>query len=738
MPTPDAYLRIAIPSPLRRVFDYLPPKLCSTRLEPGMRVKVPFGQREVVGVLLGTADQSDVPRNKLKHAIVILDDLPVVPRDIFRTLNWAAGYYHHPIGEVFATALPALLRTDAPAQGQQIDHWQVSPMGATIDPTSLKRAPRQAALLHRLQQARAEGLGAHVFSNDEGDWRGAINRLEEHGWVTHTRRDAWQVIPPPRELEGEHTLNPEQAHAVTVVTRALAEFQTFLLEGITGSGKTEVYLRIIESVLAQGRQALVLVPEIGLTPQLVQRFNTRLNTPLVVLHSHLTDHERLNAWLAARENKAGVVIGTRSALFTPLPGLGVIIVDEEHDLSYKQQDGFRYHARDLAIMRARECGVPIVLGSATPSLESLFNVQQGRSQVLHLSQRAGNARPPQFRVLDIRGLKMSENLSPPLIQTTRAHLAANGQVLLFLNRRGYAPMLLCHGCGWVATCPRCDARMTLHRHDHRLRCHHCGSERPLPNKCPECKGEELRQLGYGTERIEEDLQQHFPDATIVRIDRDSTRRKGSMQQLLDEIHSGRGQILVGTQMLAKGHHFPQVTLAAILDADYGLYSADFRAAERMAQQVLQVAGRSGRAERQGEVLIQTHHPENPLLATLLQRGYRAFAGELLQERQATTWPPYSHLALLRAEATHAEQPMAFLQQAKQLAARYQVPGVQLLGPLPAPMPKRAGRYRAQLLIQASERPALHQLLKPWVLELENAKTSRQVRWTLDVDPMELF
>jgi primosomal protein N' (replication factor Y) len=544
------------------------------------------------------------------------------------------------------------------------------------------------------------------------------------------------VEQPATETVAPHSLNSQQQAAVDKVSASLHQFAAFLLEGVTGSGKTEVYLQIIEKVLQQNQQVLVLVPEIGLTPQLLQRFRQRLAVPIALLHSGLNDQARLGAWLAASNGDARVVIGTRSALFTPLQNPGLIIIDEEHDASFKQQDGFRYSARDLSVLRAQRNNIPIVLGSATPSLESLYNIQQQRYQRLLLEQRAGDATPPEIRIIDIRSQKMEHGLSPSLLAAIKAHLAEGNQVLLFLNRRGYAPVLMCHECGWHATCARCDAHMTYHHRDRRLRCHHCGSERPADSECPDCQSEEIHGYGQGTERIEAALHELFPGQTTVRIDRDNTRRKDAFNNLLEEIHSGKADILIGTQMLAKGHHFPNVTLVGILEADQGFYSTDFRGSERISQLILQVAGRAGRAEKPGEVLIQTHHPEQPLLHYLQRHDYPALAQSLLKERQDSGWPPYSYLALLRAEAPDIGSPMNFLQDAKQHAGNNEQ--VFILGPQPAPMERRAGRFRAQLLIQANDRQSLQNFLSPWLLELENLKSGCKVRWSVDVDPQDMY
>ncbi|MBA1146424.1 primosomal protein N', partial [Ectothiorhodospiraceae bacterium WFHF3C12] len=533
-------------------------------------------------------------------------------------------------------------------------------------------------------------------------------------------------------------LNEGQAAAVAAIQGSLGGFQAWLLDGVTGSGKTEVYLAAIDAVLAHGQQVLVLVPEIGLTPQLLRRFARRFEAPMAVLHSGLSDGERLGAWLAAARGEARLVIGTRSAVFAPLAEPGLIVVDEEHDLSFKQQDGVRYHGRDLAVVRAQRLGVPIVLGSATPSLESLANVERDRYRRLHLPQRAGGASMPTYRVMDIRGKPLKDGLSQPLIERMRTHLAGDGQVLLFLNRRGFAPTLLCHECGWLAECPRCDARLTLHQRRMRLICHHCDYQRGVDEFCPDCDSADLRPVGQGTERLEQALDLHFPGVGRVRIDRDSTRRRGALEQQLAAAAKPENRILLGTQMLAKGHHLPAVTLAAVVDADQGLFGSDFRAPERLAQLLVQVAGRAGRADRPGEVAIQTHHPEHPLLQTLLSSDYARFAQEALAERRAIRLPPYTAMALLRAEAVDPEPPTQFLESARRSAERQAVPGVELLGPVPAPMERRAGRYRAQLLLQAEQRAHLQQLLSRWVIGLAELPSARRVRWSLDVDPMEML
>jgi primosomal protein N' (replication factor Y) len=510
-----------------------------------------------------------------------------------------------------------------------------------------------------------------------------------------------------------------------------------VLDGVTGSGKTEVYLRLISETIATGRQVLVLVPEIGLTPQLVARLRTRLGIEPALLHSGLTDLERLRSWRQARNGDAKLVVGTRSAVFTPMQDAGLIIVDEEHDHSFKQQEGLRYSARDLAIARAKHLDIPIVLGSATPTLELLQHCETGNYSHLSLPRRAGTAQPPQVRIVDLGRAASTEGLSEPLAQAISQHLAESGQVLIYLNRRGFAPTLICSGCGHVAECSRCDSRMTVHAKDGRLRCHHCGSARPLDEHCGEC-GAAMRPLGEGTQRLEDELVRRYPGRHVMRIDSDSTQRKGAMDEALQRATRGEADILVGTQMLSKGHHFPKLTLVGIVNADQGLFGTDFRSDERLAQSIIQVAGRAGRESRVGEVIIQTAFPAHPFWKRLMEGGYSSVAHDALEERRAANWPPFSRLALLRSAATRRNDAHAFLDVAAGLIAGLARGRLRVLGPVDAPMARRAGRYRAQLLLQSADRRALHAVLRELRPMLEADPSARKVRWSIDVDPVELF
>ncbi|MBM4195678.1 MAG: primosomal protein N' [Gammaproteobacteria bacterium] len=725
-------LRVAIDAPLLQLFDYLPPASGDAR--PGCRVRVPFGRGQRVGLVVAIAAESTLPSGKLRRAFALLDAAPLLDAEMLALLEWAAGYYQHPPGEVYATALPVLLRAGRTTDAGALI-WRITTDGReALLAGEPRRAPAQRRVLESLGAAAA-GLGSAALARLSATWPAAVRALEGRGWVRREREDGW--VSEPVAADRPPALNPAQAAAVQDIAAARG-FQPFLVQGITGSGKTEVYLHAIAAALAAGRQSLVLVPEIGLTPQLVARFRRRFpDTGIVVLHSGLTDTERLTAWLRARDGRAGIVIGTRSAIFTPLQQAGLIVVDEEHDGSFKQQEGFRYSARDLAVWRARQLGVPILLGSATPSLESLANAEAGRYRRLRLPERAGSAKPPAVQLVDLRRQIATDGLSPPLVAAIGRHLDAGGQVLLYLNRRGFAPTLLCTDCGKCLECTRCDARLVLHLRERRLTCHHCDAMRPIPDHCPHCQGP-LYPVGQGTERLESALAALFPNHPLLRIDRDTTRARGEIERRLAAVAAGEARILLGTQMLTKGHDFPLVTLVGIVDADQGLFGADFRASERLAQTFVQVAGRAGRSERAGEVVLQTLFPDHPLLRLLVSEGYERFAAAALAERRAAGWPPYSHLALLRADATTRNGALDFLAAARTLAESLESMGVRLLGPAPAPMEKRGGRYRAQLVAESSDRARLQQFIGRWRPALEQLAGARRNRWSLDVDPVELY
>ena len=731
-----AVVQVAVPVPVRRLFDYL---VQSGPVPPcGVRVRVPFGKRELVGLVMAAAG-SHVTASKLRPIDAVLDATPVVDDELTHLYRWTADYYHHPIGEVVANALPVRLRAGAAAALPVEEKWALTDAGRTLSPATFARAPVQGRLFAALLGGArtAEDLQAVTPR-----WRPAMQALAARGWVAVTQSAATPT-PPIARMAVSPPLSAAQAEAIAAVAAAHDRFGVHLLHGVTGSGKTEVYLAAAAAVIARGRQVLLLVPEIGLTPQLLDRLRARLAVPISVLHSGLNESERLQGWLNARSGAARLIVGTRSAVFAPAPELGLIVVDEEHDGSYKQQDGLRYHARDVAIVRASARGIPIVLGSATPSLESLHNAQQGRYATLTLASRAGAAQLPPIHLLDMRKLAERDGLSHPLLDAVGARLAAREQSLLFINRRGFAPVMLCRDCGWLAPCARCDARLIWHRGIGRLRCHHCGADTAAPTQCSQCQGSRLIGVGAGTQRVEAALAARFPTARVVRIDRDTTARKGELQAQLARVNAGDADILVGTQMLAKGHDFPRVTLVGVLDADHGLYGMDFRAGEQLFAQILQVAGRAGRGPAPGQVLVQTFHPDHNLFAALQGHDYAAYAAQALRERAEAGYPPFSHLALLRAEALKPSIALGFLiaaaaQAQTVLADETDTRGVQVWEPVASPMERRAGRYRAQLLVQAAARPPLHRFLAAWLAELEALPAARRVRWSLDVDPLSLY
>ncbi len=734
--SPLAVLRVAVNVPLSREFDYLPPAEGPLPV-PGSRVLVQFGPRRQVGVVLAHATGSDLPTAKLRRCLEVLDDEAVVGDEELRLIRFTADYYHHPIGEVVAAALPALLRQGKPLH-PVTETISVTDIGESADVELLaRRAPKQAELLETLLDGAGSGIEADALTEMLPNWRRAARTLFEKGLIQRVelRSAEFDETLAPEAVAGP-TLNADQQKAVASLRRSDA-FAAYLIEGVTGSGKTEVYLQRMQDIIEQGRQVLVLVPEIGLTPQLVTRLRRRLGIEPALLHSALTDLERLSAWRAARSGAARLVVGTRSAIFTPLAKPGLIIVDEEHDQSFKQQEGLRYSARDLAIVRAKHLDIPVVLGTATPTLEMLQHCRDGNYEHLRLPARAGGANPPTLRLIDTVRSPVTDGLSEPLAAAIDSHLKADGQVLIFLNRRGFAPTLICSDCGHVAECSRCDSRLTVHAREGQLRCHHCGAARPLDTHCGEC-GADVKPLGEGTERLEDALRGRFPQRRITRIDSDSTTRRGAMHAALDQAKQGDAEILVGTQMLSKGHHFPKLSLVGIVNADQGLFGTDFRSAERMAQSIVQVAGRAGREARAGEVLIQTGFPEHPFWSTLIAGGYEQIALDALEERQQTRWPPFTRLALIRSAAHRRADALDFLDAARHSLASRCGDALRVLGPVDAPMARRAGRYRAQLLLQASDRRALHTVLRDLRPELEQSPAARKVRWSIDVDPIELF
>ena len=732
----QAILKVAVNVPLSRAFDYRPAAGRPVPL-PGCRVQVPFGSGQRIGVVIDHASETELAPGRIRSCSAVLDDSPLLREADLRLIRFTSDYYHHPIGEVVGAALPAMLRQGKPLH-PEVEMVVASNLAADVDVEALaKRAPRQAELLEIVADAGGNGIEADELTELLPNWRRAASGLFGKGLVERVAAraaDFDESVAPPAEAGPK--LNHDQRAALDRL-RSSSAFDAFLLEGVTGSGKTEVYLQRMQDIITTGRQVLVLVPEIGLTPQLVARLRKRLGIEPALLHSGLTDTQRLVAWRAARSGAARLVVGTRSAIFTPLRNPGLIIVDEEHDQSFKQQEGLRYSARDLAIVRAKQLDVPVVLGSATPTLEMLHHCNAGRYVHLELPHRAGSAQPPHLRLVDTVRSPTTDGISEPLAEAARRHLEAGGQVLMFLNRRGFAPTLICSNCGHVAGCDRCDSRLTVHARRRQLQCHHCGHTRTLLDHCTEC-GNLVKPLGEGTERLEDALHARFPGRRIMRIDSDSTQRKGAMADALGQAREGEAEILVGTQMLSKGHHFPHLSLVGVVNADQGLFGTDFRSAERLAQSIIQVAGRAGRADRPGEVLIQTAFPAHPFWARLIESGYAGVAADALAERALTRWPPFSRLALLRSAAPRHADAHAFLEVARRAVEPLSGTELRVLGPVDAPMARKAGRYRAQLLLQASDRTALHVALAQLRPLLEQDPAARRVRWSIDVDPIELF
>ena len=725
-------VRVALAVPLPRFFDYLyPPNLMPI---VGGRVLVPFGSQKRVGIVVDLPASSDVAKEKLKPIIDVLDAESLFNSTTWDWLAWSANYYRAALGDVLFQALPVKLRNGESAVKNDRTFWRITDLGKqALESGELKRAKKQIEALNLLLTQDLEKGNNEISS---AIWSALKGKDYVEEIIVPTEQKSWQQAlgdNPLVNLDNRLTLNKQQALAFSQLLFQEG-FNVWLLEGVTGSGKTEIYLQYIEEVLKKGKQVLVLVPEIGLTPQTVRRFQARFNVEIDVLHSNLNDTQRLNVWERARTGQSAIVIGTRSALFTQFSDLGLIILDEEHDGSFKQQDGWRYHARDLGIVLAQKLNIPILLGSATPSLESVNNVQNGKYHHLVLSKRAGNATALRQFVIDLKHQRIQNGLSEPLLQRMQEHLEKGNQVLLFLNRRGFAPVLLCHECGWIDECHHCEKPYTYHQHQRVLRCHHCGAQKTVPMQCSHCGSTHLVTTGLGTEQLEETLKARFPQYNIARIDRDSTARKGKLEGYLEDIQQGKSQILIGTQMLAKGHHFPNVTLVALVNVDNALFSLDFRAEERLAQLYVQVAGRSGRAEKQGEVVLQTHYPDHPLLTTLLEKGYQAFAEETLKLRYNMGLPPFSFQALFKAQCRHSEEAENALSQLASFFYEQKIEGLQVLGPIPAPFSKKAGQYRWQLLLQHASRKQLQAALSRYSPELIK---SSQVRLILDVDPLDL-
>ena len=721
-----AIVRVALPVPLPQCFDYTAESIAPGDL--GRCVRVPFGRGEKTGLIVALPDAAELPVERLKPVIAIQREAPALPADWLALVEFTARYYQHPLGEVVAMALPPRLRrADAVAGAEADPLLELSAAGRQALADS-KRESRALALLRSLD---ADGPSRRQLLRDHHG--PAVSDALKRGWITPGS------AADPAQMAGAPTLTDEQQAAVASLSEGFGCFQPFLLFGVTGSGKTEVYLRLVQQVIAGGGQALILVPEIALTPQLEGRVAGRFPAARVVsLHSALAEGARSQGFVQAMEGRADIVLGTRLSVFTPLPRLGLIVVDEEHDASYKQHEGVRYSARDLAIWRARQRSVPIVLGSATPSLESWHAAETGRYKRVELASRAVAATLPKVRPVDVRREKLQHGLSEHLLRAVEVRLQKGEQSLIFLNRRGYAPVLSCPSCGWVSRCPHCTANMVLHLADRRLRCHHCSFEATIPLACPDCGDQDIQPFGRGTQRLEETLAERFPTARVLRVDRDAARTRSQWDALLEQIGNGEADILVGTQMMAKGHDFPKLTFVGVLNADSSLFAADFRAPERLFQQLMQVGGRAGRGQLPGEVMVQTQYPDHPLYQCLTRHDFQRYAALQLDERKQARFPPFAANALLCATADEVGTALDWLKAARAEARPYaQAFGVTVFDPVPMRMVRLARRERAQLLVEAPARPALQAFLSAWSERLWALKPPRELRWHLDVDPAEV-
>ena len=728
-------IEVLVPIPLMEKFSYLAPKDDQAPLKQGSRVLVPFGRRTLVGIIWNFSKKDSSDPRKYKHIIKVLDDRPLLDSHSMDLAEWASRYYHYPLGEIISYFFPPSLRKGKEASFKESKYLELTSKGSFLKDEDLARAPGQKKLVSLLKEKKelsAKSAKAYGISN------AVINGLEQKGYISKFSRELspYKKVKDNKLLPSKK-LNKEQVEAVKSIKGSQDKNQTFLLDGITGSGKTEVYLQAIQDVVNNGKQALILIPEIGLAPQAEERFKEYFGDRVMSFHSAKNDREKVDAWLGASRGLVDIIIGTRSSVFLPMKNLGIIVVDEEHDLSFKQMDKFRYSARDMALYRAKLEKIPVVLASATASLETLKNAQEGKYKVLKLSQRATGASLPAFQAVDLRGKELNEGLSSELLEATQSELSKGNQVLIFLNRRGYAPSMICKVCGWISNCERCDALMTVHKNPLKLHCHHCEAQKAYPNKCPSCDSNDFLTYGFGTERLEEFLHNRFPGVTTLRIDSDSTKKKETLNEYFHEIRKGNPLILLGTQLLAKGHHFPEVTLVGIVDADSGLFSADFRGSERVAQLLTQVSGRAGRDKKPGRVILQSYCPDHPQIEEIVTGSYEKFTKKLLEERKASKIPPFSYQAKIFAESPKSLTSRDFILNLlnKSKIDEKLKSNLRIIGPLPSIMEKKSGVFRWELSIFSTNRSNLHKFLDVMQSRLYHPKLSKSVRWSIDVDPL---
>ncbi len=726
------YATFAIAIPLYREFDYMLDG--NTTPQPGVRYRLPFGKGQKPGVLISSSASTGYDPQKIKPVLEAIDQAPVLDAHMLELSRWIADYYLQPPGEVLFQCLPKYLRSPQKQKSVRIKRWLANTMDTETRDAIARRSPRQHELLSVIESA-ATGLDAAQLKAINPNWHSVVLALESKQAIHAVwRRPDIEDQP----LQPAPELNTQQSQVVEEMTAYMTGFSVQLLDGITGSGKTEVYFQLIQQQLDRQQQVIYLVPEIGLTSQLVERVRARFGKRFAISHSGLTDLMRYQAWQQFREGDVDIMLGTRSCLFSQSQRLGLIVIDEEHDSSYKQEDGIRYHARDVAIKRAQMLGIPVLLGSATPSLESLNNRDREHYRLHQLNQRPTAFPPPAVQLIDMRHLKLDTGCSPHLLQTIKKHLDANGQVLLYLNRRGFAPVVMCHECGWQSHCQHCDARLTLHHSVQRLLCHHCGYAQPVPLACPECDHADIKHYGIGTEQLEQRLQQLFAETPVIRIDRDVVSGRHQLETKLQALNSGEPCLLIGTQMIAKGHDYPSITMSVILDADQALFSALYRASEGLVQTVFQVSGRSGRGQRAGEAYVQTRFPEHPLMKSLVQQPYREIATNILSERRLLGFPPYARVVMFRADALSLQLAMDKLEEIRSIvdvqASTY---GLQCIGPIPALMTRRIGRYRAQLCLMSADLRTLRSVLRASMGEIENIASTHSVKWMIDVDALDL-
>jgi len=739
--SPAWVVPVAVACPLYSTFEYLPPQSVELQsITEGMGVEVPFGADKRKGIVMGPAQPATLPGKRLRRIDRILDFEPVLSAKQLALAEWMSRYYHHPVGDTCFSMLPGLWHAASRKTVLTAQYWTITPEGrAALLEGELKAAPAQCQILEILAHCDQNPTPIETLNAAHKDARRLVRLLDKKGWVAAFEAEGQSREDPV----GGPVLSDEQQSAVTQIQSYGDSFGVFLLEGVTGSGKTEIYLRMAHEMIRHNRQILVLVPEIALIPQMETWFRTRFGIEPVTYHSGLTPAQRVRQWRRCRAGEGNILIGTRSAIFLPLHRPGMLVIDEEHDSSYKQDDGLRYHARDVAIWRARQLNIPIILGSATPSLITLFNARTQRYRHLMLKHRAGNARLPSIHLIDQRRERIQACFSTSLLERIDHCLGKNAKAMLFINQRGVAPLLRCPKCSWLAQCRHCDAPMVVHKGSgqgqSQLLCHHCAYQQPLPQRCPQCLHQPLSQLGHGTQRIEESLHHLYPEVSVIRFDRDKFQNRAShLEALLAEIRAPGRQILVGTQMIAKGHDFPHVNLVAVVDADQRLFSPDFTARENLAQLLIQVSGRAGRGQLPGEVYLQTHYPEHEFFTRLLKDGYSAWAGDELEQRRVAQLPPYTYLAMLRCNSLQQPKAMDFLRQVYEqtlkTASEHQV---DLWGPVVSPMERKAGRYRAQLLCQAAKREKLQHFLFYLTSVLVSIKSGADLRWSIDVDPVSL-